>query len=264
MNDCSILINDSDYDFNEQNNYVKARSFNGKNDVLIDWYLSSIGNKYTSPIIYSENKIINFSDGNALATRLLESGGSRHIAHPMGFSTEGYKMMRLISRSQFLFMNETQLHNFETNETKLTELTNHIFNKKFWELLTNEDLKEYNATLNPEIDYYKFSRTHSVGIGFELLALSRTHKGSIESVRKLIFSKILECCNDFNAGLNINRSFKLADNFKYLLAAVIVLKGNAEYKLIKCLEASANESTILSLTSENIKTLSTIWNTTEE
>ena len=172
--------------------------------------------------------------------------------------------MRLISRSQFLFLNESQLQNFETNETKLAELTNHIFNKKFWELLTNEDLKEYNATLNPEIDYYKFSRTHSVGIGFELLALSRTHKGSIESVRKLIFSKILECCNDFNAGLNINRSFKLADNFKYLLAAVIVLKGNAEYKLIKCLEESANESTVLSLTSENIKTLSTIWNTTEE
>lgn len=264
MDDCTILINDSDYDFNEQNNYVKARSFNGKNDILIDWYLSSIGNKYTTPIIYSENKIMKFSDGNALAIRLLESGECTHIAHPMGFSTQGYKMMKLISRSQFLFLNESQLQNFETNETKLAELTNHIFNKKFWELLTDKDLKEYNTTLNPEIDYYKFSRTHSVGIGFELLALSRSHKGSIESVRQLIFSKILESCNNFNAGLNINRSFKLADNFKYLLAAVIVLKGNAEYKLIKCLEASADEPTILSLTTENIKTLSTIWSVIEE
>ena len=264
MNDCTILINDSDYDFNEQNNYVKARSFNGKNDILIDWYLSSIGDKYTSPIIYSENKIIKFSDGNALAIRLLESGKCTHIAHPMGFSTQGYKMMKLISRSQFLFLNESQLNNFETNETKLSELTNHIFNKKFWEELTNDDLKEYNVILNPEIDYYKFSRSHSVGIGFELLALSRTHKGSIESVRKLIFNKILENCNDFNAGLNVNRNFKLADNFKYLLTSVIVLKGNAENKLIKCLEASADEPTILSLRTENIKTLSTIWNVSEE
>lgn len=264
MNDCHLLINDTDYDFNEQNNYIKARSFNGKSDDLISWYRSSLGDKYTAPIIYSENKIMKFSDGNALAIRLLESEECKNIAHPMGFSTTGYKMMKLISRSQFLFLNESQLQNFETNETKLAELTNHIFNKKFWELLTNNDLEKYNVILNPEIDYYKFSRTHSVGIGFELLALSRTHKGSIESVRKLIFNKILESCNDFNARLNINRSFKNADNFKYLLASVIVLKANAEYKLIKCLEESANEPTILSLTSENIKTLSTIWNTTED
>jgi hypothetical protein len=80
----------------------------------------------------------------------------------------------------------------------------------------------------------------------------------------LIFDKILENCNDFNAGLNINRSFKFADNFKYLLASVIVLKANAEYKLVECLKASANEPTILTLNKENIKTLSSIWNCLED
>lgn len=264
MDNCTILINDTDYDFNEQNNYIKARSFNGKNNDLINWYLSSLNDKYISPIIYSENKIMKFSDGNALAIRLLESGDCTHIAHPMGFSTQSYKMMKLISRSQFLFLSESQLNNFITNEIKLSELSNHIFNKKFWEDLNNVDLKDYGVSLNPDIDYYKFSRSHSVGIGFELLALSRTHKGSIKSVRNLIYNKILENCNDFNAELNINRSFKFADNFKYLLVSVVVLKANAEYKLIKCLEKSANEPTILSINNENIKILSSIWSVTED
>ena len=264
LDDSILLIDNSDYDFNEQNNYIKARSFNGKNETLINWYINSIGKKYISPIIYSENKIMKFSDGNIMAIRLLESEKIESIAHPMGFSTKGYKMMKLISRSQFLFLNESQLKNFETNEIKLSELSNHIFDKKFWENLSSDDLKDFDIKLNHEIDYYKFSKTHSVGVGFELLALSRTHKGSIESVRNLIFDKILENCNDFNAGLNINRNFKLADNFKYLLASVIVLKANAEYKLVECLKASANEPTILTLNKENIKTLSSIWNCLEE
>ena len=264
MDNCNLLIDATDYDFNRQNNYIKARSFNGKDDVLINWYLQSVGSEYKHPIIYSENKVIKFGDGNTLAIRLLESGECEHIAHPMGFSTKGFKMMKLISRSQFLYLNESQLKNFETNETKLSELTNHIFTKSFWSNLTNEDLKEYGTELIENIDYYKFSRTHPVGVGYELLSLSRTHKGSIESVRNEIFNKIIEGCDNFNAGLNINRSFNQADKFRYLLAAIIVLKANAEYELIQCLKNSANEPTVLSLTPKNVRVLQKIWSVTED
>ncbi|MFM6153233.1 MAG: hypothetical protein ACKPE3_09555, partial [Sphaerospermopsis kisseleviana] len=187
-----------------------------------------------------------------------------HIAHPMGFSTKGFKMMKLISRSQFLFLNESQLQNFQTNESKLSELSNHIFTKSFWSNLSNEYLKEYGTELIENIDYYKFSRNHAVGIGYELLALSRNHKGSIESVRNEIFNKIINGCKDFNAGLNINRNFKQTDKFRYLLAAIIVMKANAENELIECLKNSADEPTVLSLTPDNVRILKKIWEVTED
>jgi len=263
LNDCELLIDATDYDFNEQNNYVKARSFDGKNNDLIQWYLDSINDKYESPIIYSENKIMKFGDGNAMAIRLLESENCSHIAHPMGFSTKGFKMMKLISRSQFLFLNESQLKNFETNETKLAELSNHLFTKSFWSNLSNEDLKMYDCELIDGIDYYKFSRSHSVGVGFELLALAKSKKGCLQVIRQDIFDKIMSGCENFNAGLNISRNYKLADKFKYLLAAIIVKKANAEYELIQCLQESAKEPTILSLKSDNVKTLKKLWEVTE-
>jgi hypothetical protein len=263
MNDCTLLINDSDYDFNEQNNYIKARSFDGKNNDLIEWYLSSIKDKYVSPIIYSENKILKFGDGNNLAIRLLEDGFSE-IAHPMGFATTGFKMMKIISRSQFLFINENQLKNFETNEFKLSELSNHIFTKSFWSNLTNENLKEHDTELIENVDYYKFSRSHAVGIGFEILALTKSKKGSIKDVRVEIFNKILNGCKDFNAALNIDRSFKNVDSFKYLLASIIVKKANAENELISCLLTSAKEPTVLSLSRDNVKILKSIWQVSED
>lgn len=264
MKDCTLLIDGTNYDFVNQNNFVKARSFKGKNNNLINWYIQSLNDKYESPFIYSENKLIKFADGCDIAIRVLESSRCEEIVLPCGFGTTSYKAMKLISRSQFLFQNEKQLKNFETNEQKLSELSKEIFNKSFWERLKNDDLKDYDVELIPNYDYYTFSKTHSVGIGFELLALTRTHKNSIESVRKEIQNKILEGCLDFNAALNIRRNYKLGEKFKYLLAAMIVLKANAEEKLINTLIDSVGEPTLLTVRKENIKTLEEIRNNTEE
>ena len=74
-------------------------------------------------------------------------------------------MMKLISRSQFLFLNESQMKNFETNEHKLAELSNQIFTKSFWNNINNKDLEKYDVKLIETIDYYNFSKSHSVGIG---------------------------------------------------------------------------------------------------
>ena len=258
LDESIILIDAQDYEFESQNNRIKARSFDGYNEILINWYLDCLKNKYISPIIYSENKIIKFSDGNQLAIRLLESGID-NIVHPMGFGTKSFKMMKLISRSQFLFLNESQMKNFETNEHKLAELSNQIFTKSFWNNINNKDLEKYDVKLIETIDYYNFSKSHSVGIGFELLSLSRKHKGSIKSVRNEIFDKILDGSINFNADLNISRSFKYSDNFRYLLAAIIVKKANSEYELIQCLKNSTTEPTLLNLTPDNIRILRKIW-----
>ncbi len=120
-----VLINGEEYDIVESEPFVKARSFQGGDSELINWYTDAITNGYHTPLIYSENKLIKFGDGNLLAIRFLESG-SEHIAHPMGFDTKAYKMMKLITRSQFLFQTETQLRNFETNEETLANLSKKI------------------------------------------------------------------------------------------------------------------------------------------
>jgi hypothetical protein len=253
-----ILIEDAEYDFERQENYIKARSFQGDNTELLNWYVSSITKEYKQPLIYSENKVIKFGDGNQLAIRFLQEGIEK-IAHPMGFSTTGYKMMKLVSRSQFLFQSEKQLRNFETNETKLSELSKqselNLRTKTFWNNLDQNQLNPYNVIRRDGVNYYDYAKNHPVGVGFELLALSKKAKGSIKYVRTMIDDYVLKGCIDFNAGLHLNRNFKLGENFQYLLAAVIILKKNAEDDLKQCLINSANEPTLLTVTQDNIVTL---------
>jgi hypothetical protein len=253
LNDCSLLIDDTDYNFNSQESNIKARSFRGDNLGLIKWYISCL-QKYEQPLIHSEIEIIKFGDGNKLAIKFLEEGVNE-LCHPMGQHKNAYKMMKLISRSQFLFLNESQLRNFETNEQSLSELSKHIFNKKFWDDLQQSDIEPYKAELKPGVDYYHYSRTHTVGVGFELLSISKKYKGNIKAIRELIFNNILEGCENFNAKLHITRCFDNAEHFKYLLAAVIVLKKNAEDELKARLIESANEPTNLTVKPENIKLL---------
>lgn len=253
----SILIDDTEYDFERQEEYVKARSFQGDNPELLNWYLQSLY-KYEQPFIYSENKVIKFGDGNALAIKFLKEGIDK-IAHPMGFSTTGYKMMKLVSRSQFLFQTEKQLRNFETNEIKLSELSKEpvlgIKSKDFWEKLDSKELEPYGVEKRQDTDYYEFAKTHPVGVGFELLALSKKAKGSIQYVRQIIDDAIKKGCINFNAELNLGYHFKSGESFKYLLATVIVLKKNAEDDLRECLINSADEPTIFVVRPENIKRL---------
>jgi hypothetical protein len=172
----------------------------------------------------------------------------------MGMSMKIYKMMKLISRSQFLFLNETQLRNFETNEVKLAEISKIFANKKFWENYQHKD----KIT---GVDYYNYSKTHSVGIGFEILALMKKHKGSIASVRQNIQEKILEGCQNFNAGLNIDRTIEnlLTDEMKDIFANTIIAKKNADNELKTMLLNSINEPTVMTVTRDDIHTLESTW-----
>jgi hypothetical protein len=260
----AILIEGDEYNIIENEPFVKARSFQGSDKKLIDWYTESISDKYTEPLIYSENKLIKFGDGNKIAISFLESGSS-HIAHPMGFDTTAYKMMKLITRSQFLFQTESQLRNFETNEETLANLSKNLgLNQKiFWDKLTPEDIALYGIEKRPNVDYLSYAKHHPTGIGFELLALAPSVKGDINQVRQRIIELINEGCKDFNHRLSLSRNLKYGIPLKNLFAAVIVAKKNAEDDLRILLENSADEPTILSVTSENIKRLRELMNGSE-
>ncbi|WP_332984708.1 hypothetical protein [Microcoleus sp. A003_D6] len=256
MGECSILLNEVEYDFIHQIDYLKARSYHA-NDDLIQWYSESLINGYTLPLIYSENSILKFSDGTQKAIQYLKE--VERIVHPMGFSLKIFKMMKLISRSQFLFLNESQLRNFETNEGKLAEVSKSFLSKKFW------DEFEHPEKIEGE-NYYEFSKSHSTGVGFELLALMNKYKGSIKAVRKLIQSKILEGCNNFNAGLNIDRTIDkvLNDDIKKVLATVVMLKKNEDIKLKNTLLNSLSEPTLLVVSRDNVHTLDQVWKNEDE
>ena len=256
MGECSIMLNEIEYDFIHQIDYLKARSYHANND-LIKWYSESLIDGYKRPIIYSENSILKFGDGTQKAIQYLKE--VERIVHPMGFSLKIFKMMKLITRSQFLFLNESQLRNFETNESKLAEISKLFSSKKFWDEFKHDEKIE-------GINYYEFSKTHSTGVGFELLALMNKYKGSIKSVRKLIQGKILEGCQNFNAGLNIDRTIEkvLNDDIKEVLATVIMLKKNEDLKLKNTLLESLKEPTLLIVSRDNVHTLDYVWSSQEE
>ena len=242
-----ILIDGTEYDFTDEFKKIKARSFKGKDHNLLTWYIDCIKNGYREPVIYSENQIIKFGDGNKEAIKFLESGIEK-IAHPMGFTKPVFKIMKLVTRSQFLFQNEKQLRNFETvNQlNKLDNLSKNIVSKSFWNNIKLEKLNPYGVEeIIRNIDYHTFAKEHSVGLGFELLALNTTHNNDIKSVRNWMADKIKQGKTNFDSALNISRSLYLARNFKYLFASLIILKANAEYKLKQTLINSIDEPTVL-------------------
>ena len=71
----------------------------------------------------------------------------------------------------------------------------------------------------------------------------KKYKGSIKSIRQLIQGKILEDCQNFNAGLNIDRTVEkiLNDDIKEVLATVIMKKQNEDIKLKNTLLESLKE-----------------------
>ena len=256
MGECSIMLDEIEYDFIHQINYLKARSYHA-NDDLIKWYSESLIDGYKQPIIYSENSILKFGDGTQKAIQYLKEVD--RIIHPMGFSQKIFKMMKLITRSQFLFLNESQLRNFETNESKLAEISKLFSSKKFW------DEFKHDKKIEGE-NYYEFSKTHSTGVGFELLALMNKYKGSIKSIRQLIQGKILEGCKDFNAGLHLDRTIDkvLNDDIKQVLATVVMLKKNEDIKLKNTLLESLKEPTLLVVSRDNVHTLDDVWSSDDE
>ena len=166
-----------------------------------------------------------------------------------------------ITRSQFLFKNEKQLVNFEKTNyySKLDCLSKFIFTPKFWKDLKLEDLKTYGVKeLKPYINYYEFSQTHPIGIGFELLALNNIYKGNIAAVRNFIADKIQEGKSNFGKTLNLDRRLYAGKKYKYLFAAIIVLKANDEEELKQLLVNSKDEPTILSVDRDRIARLEEI------
>ena len=97
-----------------------------------------------------------------------------------------------------------------------------------------------------------------------MLSLNNIYKGNITAVRNFIADKIKAGKNNFNTCLQIDRRLHTAKKYKYLFAAIIVLKANAEEDLKQLLLNSNNEPTILTVNQERIVRLSEILSYSDE
>ena len=158
---------------------------------------------------------------------------------------------------QFPFQTEKQLTIFEHNyNSKLYYISKFILTKTFWKNLKLENIRQYDITkLRQNIDYYEYSKKHPVGIGYELLALNKTNKRSLTSIRNTIADKIILGKSDFNSVFQIDRSINLFSPHRYFLAALIILKAHSEHDLKLKLLNSSDQSTLLTISHENINTL---------
>ena len=238
---------------------VKARSFKGSDKNLLNWYVACLSDSYQEPIIYEENQIIKFGLGNDLAIKFLKDVDE--IAHPMGFSRKVFKLMKLITRSQFLFKSQKQLRNFETNQEKLGAITNNIFNRKFWNGLEIADVASYGIEEIPDNGWYEYAKEHSLGLGFEVFTANKKHNGSVASVRNFIADKIESGVINFNSALNIDRAIDsdhICDQYRFLFAALLIKRYESEQKLKSLLINSKDEPTVLTVTKESVHRLEEI------
>ena len=131
-----------------------------------------------------------------------------------------------------------------------------MFTKVFWNRLNLEQLKAYGVTeLIDGVDYREFAKSHTMGVGFELLAINNSNSRnttSIQSVRNLIANSISKGVDNFDPALHLSRHLDSAKSLKYLFAALIVLKANEEYYLRQRLINSVDEPTALTVTRNNI------------
>lgn len=169
--------------------------------------------------------------------------------------------MKLITRSQFLFKNQKQLRNFETNQLKLAAISNTIFNRKFWNSLEVSDVAKYGINQIPENQWYEYAKEHSAGLGFEIFTANKNHNGSIASVRNFIADKIESGTFNFNSALNIDRAIDsehICDKYKFLFAALLIKRFESEQNLKSLLINSVEEPTVLTVSKDSVYKLQEI------
>lgn len=234
---------------------LKARSFKGGDLGLLEWYVATLRDGYSKPYLSSEIELLKLGAANQAAIGILKELESEdeRIAHPLGFAIKRHKMMKLITRSQFLFQNEKQLRNFEQNlYGKVASLSFYQNHRGYWKSAAEST----DLPLIDGIDYNRENKRNPVGLGFEILAINRRHKGNLGIIRNRIADLIIDGCTNFNAGLNLDRAIESFDSFTDIFALNVVLKANSKHDLKMLCINSADEATLLSVSPKNIKKLS--------
>lgn len=241
MDGFGIIIQDEGHDFLEAKKSPKARGFKGVRGSFINWYTTCLKEKYELPVIHEENQIIKFSDGTNLVIRyLIENQDVQEIVHPMGFSTKRFKLMKLITRSQFLFQTEKQLLDFQrVIQVHLENMSKQILRGHY----TTSGLRKYGGQ-------------RPVGIGFEIMTYMKKFDGSIKAVRQRLYEMIESGTDSFLRAINIPRIIsKYGHNLKDTFLNLIEKRYESDKELFNTLINSRHQRTLLKINRMNIITI---------
>ena len=258
----------------------KCRSYQAIPE-LIEWFKESCNGNYERHVITIDREIIKLSQGSVDAIRILQDADAvwnnekfrlgipedtaeqiymDGMSHPMGFSKEKFKLMKLVNPSQFVCEDTRQYKALICLCGLCGSISKKILTGNWVYDLDKDYLSQFKAygmngkIISPDIDdafirdYHEMNKKSPVGIGLELLTYGSQSLNSIQDVRNRIYELLREYkltksgVFDLKSSLNFaQRILPRLDDSKYLkhlLAATIILKTNAKIDYIQMLANS--------------------------
>ena len=280
----------TDYQNTGAGNYIKSgtwgskfkcRSYQDVNE-LVDWFSAACSEDYSNHFIFADKEIVKLSQGSIDAIRILQDSDAvannekfrlgmpedtaaliydSGICHPMGYTKDKFKLMKLISPSQFLYNNFDEYKEVFKLCAMCGSISKYLLTNNWTYDLDEEFLSEFKAygdkgkIISPIVNdnfihhYHEMNRKSPVGLGLELLIYGSENLNSIKDVRRKI-QEILEDFRDSNKkNFNLKKKIHFVERIlpnldeskylKHLLAATVILKTNAKIDYIQTLANSA-------------------------
>lgn len=262
---------------------------------LTEWFKAACEGNYKTHLIYCEKEVIKLSQGSIDAIRILKDAGdvannnkrrimmpaelavqiaADGIAHPMGFSKNGVKLLKLISPSQFMCQDEQQYKILSNAYDECKRISKSLLPRNNWERNLDVDYLKtfkgygtegvFEVDIREELDYAAYNQISPCGLGFEVLVWGNQEIHTIQDARVRIAEVLkeykLESSGQFNlrAQLNLLRSINNLENHKYithLLAATQIIKLNFEHDYRVTLANSVEQPTVRVCYQEDITDL---------
>ena len=248
---------------------------------LVEWFKESCGGEYKEHIIFLDREIIKLSQGSIDATRIVQDASSVHfdekfklgmledtafqicdegISHPMGFAKDKFKLMKLISASQFVCEDVRQYKAIASLCACCGSISKQILLGNWMSELDLDFLGEFKAygtngrVKTPDVDenlikhYHQMNKQSPVGLGLELLIYGSKRLKSLTDVRQRINDLlreykvndkgILDLKNQLHFTQRIIPKLLESKYLKHLLAATVILKTRAKVDYIQLLANS--------------------------
>lgn len=241
---------------------LKARGFKKQDESLWKWYSKSVKSCYSEHKFIIDTNLTKFRDSCLKAIPLLQT--RQEVRLPCGYPKYVVKIPKLISRSQFLFQTRDQLRKFEDAQKKLDQISNNLITREDWENLKVEDLDQFGIKeLNfaPE-DYFEYSKTHSVGLGWEILCVhsQKARCKTLGEIRSELYTMIMRGDTAFkDLYYERNKKKRLGVYAKSFLMACSVFKKDYEEQFVALCLDRLDDPTSFNVNSENIKRLKELY-----
>ncbi len=262
---------------------------------LIEWFKEACKGNYKTHLIYCEKEVIKLSQGSIDAIKILKDAGdvannnkrrilmpaelavqiaADGICHPMGFSKNGVKLLKLISPSQFMCQDEQQYKLLSNAYDECKRISKFLLPRANWEKALDLDYLKtfkgygtdgvFEVKQYEELDYAAYNQISPCGLGFEVLVWGNREIKSIQDARIRIAEVLekhqLDEAGKFNlrAILKLQRNIENLENNKYithLLAATQIIKVNFEYEYRQTLANSVGQPTMRVCYQEDITDL---------